>query len=134
TVPGPPATTVPGGPGATPGGGLPFGVFNTPKVKPSSSNPVVGLNPKALPGGGVPTATTVDPGFSPVLPYGPTTPTTATPTVAAPVVPVAKGKSSVKSIALVGAGLLVTVVAMHGLWLRSEVKRTGALEVLEPEI
>ncbi|MDP9074662.1 MAG: hypothetical protein M3N98_10900, partial [Actinomycetota bacterium] len=95
TVPGPPATTVAPGAGGTPGGGLPFGVFNTPKVKPSSSNPVVGLNPKALPGGGVPTATTVDPGFSPVLPYGPTTPTTATPTVAAPVVPVAKGKSSV---------------------------------------
>ena len=26
------------------------------------------------------------------------------------------------------------VVALHGLWLRSEVKRSGALEVLEPEM
>jgi hypothetical protein len=34
----------------------------------------------------------------------------------------------------VGAGVLVTVIAMHGLWLRSEVRRSGALEVLEPEL
>ncbi|MDQ1417506.1 MAG: hypothetical protein QOF81_3119, partial [Acidimicrobiaceae bacterium] len=44
-----------------------------------------------------------------------------------------KGKTSVGTIAVVGAGLLIAVIALHGLWLRSEVRRSGTLEALEPE-
>ncbi len=44
-----------------------------------------------------------------------------------------KGKTSVGSIAAIGAGLLVAVIALHGLWLRSEVRRADALEPLDPE-
>jgi hypothetical protein len=53
--------------------------------------------------------------------------------VAAPAAPATKGKTSVGTIALIGAGLLVGVIALHGLWLRSEVRRTPVLEVLEPD-
>jgi hypothetical protein len=112
-------------------------VFNGPKAKPGSTTPASGLIPTVTPGASAATATTIDPGFAQVLPYGPSTApdTTAKPTVAAgPQIPGPKGKNSVKSIALVGAGVLVTVIAMHGLWLRNEVRRTGALEVLEPEL
>jgi len=135
TIPGPPASTVPGGgTGTAPGGGTGFGVFNAPKSKPGTT-PTSGLIPKITPGIAPAAVTTIDPGFAPVLPYASTTDTTAKPTAAAgPAVPAPKGKNSVKSIALVGAGVLVTVIAMHGLWLRSEVRRSGALEVLEPEL
>jgi hypothetical protein len=132
-------TTVPGGgtgnlgpPGftgkVTPGKTLAPGAgANGLKIAPGSPAVVVPDTP-----------TTPDPGFSPSLPYGAKPPQdpgtiTADPSpLAAPVAP-HKGKTSVGTIAVVGAGLLIGVIALHGLWLRSEVRRTPVLEVLEPE-
>lgn len=80
------------------------------------------------------TATTIDPGFDPTLPYGttlPPTPGTNPTAIATP--STHKGGNSVGTIAAFGAGLLIAVIALQGLWLRAEVRRSGALEVLEPE-
>jgi hypothetical protein len=113
-------------------------------VKPGTGKPATGTFPgafKPTPG----TAASVagsdapgngDTGFAPTLPYGqqPSTTVSEDPgSLAAPVVPAHKGKTSVGTIAVVGAGLLIGVIALHGLWLRSEVRRSGTLEVLEPE-
>jgi len=108
----------------------------TPGKAPSAGpgpNLHLGANPAAV----VPnTPTTPDPGFAATLPYGAqptqTDPPTDSASLAAPATP-AKGKTSVGTIALIGAGLLVGVIALHGLWLRSEVRRTPVLEVLDPE-
>jgi hypothetical protein len=136
-VQGPPATTVPGGGGgttpitqpgftATPapsktkiGGGLGGGAFAaTPSPAPAAI-----------------TTTTSGGAFSPVLPYGaqPAPPTSADPQALGVPKPVSKGGSPIGTIAAIGAGLLVAVIALHGLWLRSEVRRGDALEPLDPE-
>lgn len=139
TVPGPPAvttTTVKGAGSTSTAGGLPaFGAFNnkvTP-VKPAGT----GTNSFAAPGPAISVPGAPDPGFQPVLPYQPAgnsnNSPTSDPAVVGQTSPAPKGKGTVRSIALIGAGLLVAVVAFHGLWLRSEVKRASVLEVLEPE-
>lgn len=79
--------------------------------------------------------TTVDPGFEPTLPYGTTVPPTAgtnPPSALAAPTPHKSG-NSIATIAAVGAGLLIAVIALHGLWLRAEVRRAGILEVLDPD-
>jgi hypothetical protein len=97
------------------------------------------VKPRVGASGGIPTGAagapaTTDPGFNPTLPYNQQPAATDPPTVAVAAPPAAKGHgSSVGSIALVGAGLLVIAIALHGLWLRSEVRRAGVLETLEPE-
>lgn len=143
-VDGPVTPTLPnptGSPGTRPGPALPtFGVFSAKPpaaAKPGGTTAGGGFNSKPSPApavGGTPN--TVDPGFEATLPYQqlPGTGTTLDPAVVGPRNPAAKGRpSSNTSIALTGAGLLVSVIAMHGLWLRNEVKRSGVLEVLEPE-
>jgi hypothetical protein len=139
TVVGPPATTsttIPGGtlppltqPGFTakPGGAKAAGGSSTGTFKATPGTaPQAAVGPEA---GG-------DTGFAPTLPYGQQPSTTVAAedpgSIAAPVVP-KKGKTSVGTIAVVGAGFLIAVIALHGLWLRSEVRRSGTLEVLEPE-
>jgi hypothetical protein len=139
TVPGPPATTTtvgstttlpplgPAGfvPKAVPGklgGGTGGGVLHAPTpgtlAAPSADNP----------------ATAADPGFQPLLPYGATTTVPSDPAVlSAPPVAPHKGKTSVGTIAVIGAGLLVAVIALHGLWLRAEVRRPTPLEALDPD-
>jgi hypothetical protein len=80
------------------------------------------------------TTTTSGGAYNPTLPYGAlpaAPPTTSDP--AAISVPATHKGSSVGTIAAVGAGLLIAVIAMHGLWLRSEVRRAGALEAIDPE-
>jgi hypothetical protein len=42
-------------------------------------------------------------------------------------------KDNVRTAAAVAGGLLAIVLAMHGMWLRSEVKRAALLEAVEPE-
>ena len=125
------STTKPGG--AT--GTLPP-VLNS--SKPPSGH--TSLNASPTVGGAValsPTApTSVDPGFQPVLPYTQpqaTDPNTTDPAVISAPPSHKAGNKSVAAIAAVGAGLLVAVIAMHGLWLRSEVRRAGTLEVLDPD-
>ncbi len=80
------------------------------------------------------TATTSGGGYNPTLPYGSAleAPTTRDPDAIS--VPAAPHKgSSVGTIAALGAGFLIAVIALHGLWLRSEVRRAGTLEAIEPE-
>ncbi|MGH9125943.1 MAG: hypothetical protein ACRDZ8_14630 [Acidimicrobiales bacterium] len=79
------------------------------------------------------TTTTLGGDFSPVLPYGTTTSTSSTVDPSALSVPTKHKGSSVATIAAVGAGLLVATIALHGVWLRSEVRRSGQLEPLDPE-
>lgn len=79
------------------------------------------------------TTTTVGGDFSPVLPYGTTSSTNSTIDPSALSVPSKHKGSSVATIAAVGAGLLVATIALHGVWLRSEVRRSGQLEPLDPE-
>ncbi len=138
TVPGPPAvttTTVAGGLGslAPPGfngrpsgnrGGAGTGFFSAQPAARAGGAPSAGVD---MPASG-------DTGFQPVLPYGRQAPTSAPgpASIAAPAGP-QKGKTSVGTIAVVGAGLLIAVIALHGLWLRSEVRRSTTLEPLEPE-
>lgn len=103
------------------GGGAAF----APKLSPAVTTPAA---PVDTPANG-------DTGFLPSLPYGQRAapPTTADPAVIpVPAAPHKAKSTSVGSIAVVGAGLLLAVIALHGLWLRSEVRRSGALEVLEP--
>ncbi len=140
TVAGPPATTTTvrtgttlpplGPPGFIPkptpgrlGAGIGAGgVFHsTPGTRPALS----GDNP----------ANASDPGFQPLLPYGQASTTIAGDPTALSAPPVAphKGKTSVGTIAVIGAGLLVAVIALHGLWLRAEVRRPTPLEALDPE-
>jgi hypothetical protein len=143
TVPGPPATTTT----TITGGTLPPLTQPGFAGKPGGSKPgaVVGVGGangsfKATPGTaaaatGSDTPANGDTGFAPTLPYGqqPSTTINEDPgSIAAPVTP-HQGKTSVATIAALGAGLLIAVIALHGLWLRSEVRRAGALEVLEPE-
>lgn len=81
------------------------------------------------------TSTTDGGGFNATLPYG-SVPQSAPPTTSDPAaIAVAKPHkaSSVGTIAAIGAGLLIAVIAVHGLWLRSEVRRAGTLEPLEPD-
>lgn len=142
-VPGPPATTTttitggtlppltqppfPGKPGApkpVPGAGGGTGTFNAKPGTPAAA--VAGAD----------TPANGDTGFAPTLPYGeqPSTTLNEDPgSIAAGPVTAHKGKTSVGTIAVVGAGLLLAVIALHGLWLRSEVRRSGTLEALEPE-
>jgi hypothetical protein len=143
TVPGPPATTTT----TIAGGTLPpltQPPFNTPTPNkagaaagPSGGTGTFHAAPApAKPAVGVDTPANGDTGFQPTLPYGaqPSTTLGDDPgSIAAPVVPAHKGKTSVGTIAVVGAGLLIAVIALHGLWLRSEVRRSGTLEVLDPE-
>jgi hypothetical protein len=107
---------------ATGGGG---GAAFNPKLAPAVTTPAA---PVDTPANG-------DTGFLPSLPYGqraaPTT-TTDPAVITVPAAPHKAKATSVGSIAVVGAGLLLAVIALHGLWLRSEVRRSGALEVLEP--
>lgn len=126
TVPGPPAASalVPARTNGLAGLG---GFFSPVKVRGGNAFSAPNLGPPATPG-------TVDPGFAATLPYGQPAPTDPPAVVSAPPAPSAKARSSVGSIALVGTALLVIVVALHGLWLRGEVRRSGALEVLEPEM
>jgi hypothetical protein len=133
-------TSVPGGTGTLGPAGF------TGKVTPGTPGKTVapGNGPSGLkiaPGSPAvvspETPVTPDPGFSPSLPYGAKPPedpgtTVASSPLAAPVAP-HKGKTSVGTIAVIGAGLLIGVIALHGLWLRSEVRRSPVLEVLEPE-
>jgi len=142
TVTGPPATTTT----------VPKSSSTTlPSLGPSGFKPVVvptkipttggsgskGLS--ALPAGASSSATTPSTsggGYNPLLPYGsipqPASPTTLDPAAISVPAPPHKG-SSIETIAVVGAGLLVAVLALHGLWLRSEVRRAGTLEPLDPE-
>ena len=78
------------------------------------------------------TTTTLGGDFSPVLPYGTTT-TQSTIDPAAISVPTKHKSSSVATVAAIGAGLLIATIALHGVWLRSEVRRSGQLEPLDPE-
>lgn len=81
------------------------------------------------------TSTTDGGGFNATLPYG-SVPQSAPPTTGDSAA-IAVGKphksSSVGTVAAIGAGLLIAVIAVHGLWLRSEVRRAGTLEPLEPD-
>jgi hypothetical protein len=142
TVTGPPATTTT----------VPKSSSTTlPSLGPSGFKPVVvptkipatggsgskGLS--ALPAAASSSATTPSTsggGYNPLLPYGsipqPASPTTLDPAAISVPAPPHKG-SSIETIAVVGAGLLVAVLALHGLWLRSEVRRAGTLEPLDPE-
>ena len=129
------ATTVPG---ANPGTlGPPGFKPNLVPVKPAgNAGGGGGFNPNLVaPGTTVEPSPGGDAGFQPTLPYGSRStvpPTTDPAVITSP--PVHKtGKTSVGSIAVVGAGLLIAVIALHGLWLRSEVRRAGALEPLDPE-
>jgi len=79
------------------------------------------------------TTTTLGGDFSPVLPYGTTSSTSSTVDPSALSVPTKHKGSSVATIAAVGAGLLIGTIALHGVWLRSEVRRSGQLEPLDPE-
>lgn len=108
----------------------------TPGKAPSAgAGPSLHLGPVSPAVVGTPT--TPDPGFGATLPYGAQPaqpdPTTDSSALATPAPPAAKGKTSVGTIAVIGAGLLIGVIALHGLWLRSEVRRTPVLEVLDPE-
>lgn len=78
------------------------------------------------------TTTTLGGDFSPILPYGTTT-TNSTVDPSALSVPTKHKGSSVATIAAVGAGLLIATIALHGVWLRSEVRRGDPLEPLDPE-
>jgi hypothetical protein len=130
-------TTVAGG-GATTLGPPGFTATKLPNISPKSSSGTGNFKASPNPAAALPaTPTTADPGFNPLLPYQRTTtsdPGTTDPAViAAPPLTPKKSSSSIGTIAVVGAGLLVAVIALHGLWLRGEVRRSGALEVLEPE-
>jgi hypothetical protein len=131
------ATTVAGG---TPGTlGPPGFKPNLVPIKPAGNTGGAGgggFNPNLVaPGTTVEPSPGGDAGFQPTLPYGSRStapPTTDPAVITAP--PVHKaGRTSVGSIAVVGAGLLIAVIALHGLWLRSEVRRAGVLEPLDPE-
>ncbi len=112
----------------------------TPTNNASGAVGGAGFNPKLAPAVTAPAAPVDTPangdtGFLPSLPYGQRAapPTTSDPAVlTVPAAPHKAKTTSVGSIAVVGAGLLLAVIALHGLWLRSEVRRPGALEVLEP--
>jgi hypothetical protein len=125
------STTKPGG-----------GTGTLPPVLNSAKPPSGHTSLKASPtvGGGValsPTApTSVDPGFQPVLPYTQppaTDPGTTDPAVISTPPAHKAGHNSVAALAAVSGGLLIAVIAMHGLWLRSEVRHGGTLEVLDPD-
>jgi hypothetical protein len=138
-VPGPPATTTTIGPSTTIPPLAPPGF--TGKISPSKvgGTGVSGL--KSTPRTVAPAAVGDNPapgsdtGFLPNLPYGqqPTTTIAPDPGVVASTPLAHKGKTSVGTIAIIGAGLLVAVIALHGLWLRAEVRRSGTLEALDPE-
>jgi hypothetical protein len=141
-VPGPPATTTT----TITGGTLPPLTQPSFPGKPGTPKPVPGAGGtgtfNARPGtpaaavAGSDTPANGDTGFAPTLPYGeqPSTTVNEDPgSIAAGPVTAHKGKTSVGTIAVVGAGLLIAVIALHGLWLRSEVRRSGTLEALEPE-
>ncbi|MDQ1398757.1 MAG: hypothetical protein QOK20_689, partial [Acidimicrobiaceae bacterium] len=141
-VPGPPATTTT----TITGGTLPPLTQPPFPGKPGAPKPVPGAGGtgtfNARPGtpaaavAGSDTPANGDTGFAPTLPYGeqPSTTVNEDPgSIAAGPVTAHKGKTSVGTIAVVGAGLLIAVIALHGLWLRSEVRRSGTLEALEPE-
>jgi hypothetical protein len=134
-------TTVPGGgtgalgpPGfaATPTPGKAAGLGTTGTFR---ATPGTAAGAGATPAAGSDTPAGGDTGFLPNLPYGQTTTTTPSDQAALSAPPAPhKGKTSVGTIAVIGAGLLVAVIALHGLWLRSEVRRTGTLEALDPEV
>ncbi len=128
TVPGPPAASalVPAKSSGLSGLSNVFASLK-PRTGTGFSAPILGPRVNPVP-------TTTDNGFNPALPYGQQPAPTDPPAIVSAPPPAPKSHSSVGSIALVGAGVLVIVVALHGLWLRSEVRRSGALEALEPEM
>jgi hypothetical protein len=130
-------TTVPGGTGTLGPPGFTGKVTPGKTVAPGTGSSGLKIAPGSPAVVSPETPVTPDPGFSPSLPYGAKPPqdpgtTAASSPLAAPVAP-HKGKTSVGTIAVIGAGLLIGVIALHGLWLRSEVRRSPVLEVLEPE-
>jgi hypothetical protein len=88
--------------------------------------------------GGITSASEADNGYKSQLPYGSPPPNTAEDggsQAASPPLTRAStnGKDNVRTAAAVAGGLLAIVLAMHGMWLRAEVKRASLLEAVEPE-
>jgi hypothetical protein len=88
--------------------------------------------------GGITSASEADNGYKSQLPYGSAPPNTAedggSQAASAPLTRAStNGKDNVRTAAAVAGGLLAIVLAMHGMWLRAEVKRASLLEAVEPE-
>lgn len=89
--------------------------------------------------GGITASSEADNGYKSQLPYGSAAPNANSSedgpqAASAPLTRAsANGKDNVRTAAAVAGGLLAIVLAMHGMWLRAEVKRAGLLEAVEPE-
>ena len=160
TTPAPPTptttTTVPGAGGQTPGstgGPTTTTKLIAPGLKPPSNYTPSKLDLSAFAAalnaakakhggssdnGGITSASEADNGYKSQLPYGSSPPNTAEDggsQAASPPLTRAStnGKDNVRTAAAVAGGLLAIVLAMHGMWLRAEVKRASLLEAVEPE-